>query len=107
VLDGAEAISLIESGSQFDVIVSDIMMPRVNGSELGYELASRGSRVPVLFVSGNYDHPPESLTNLPFRTRFLGKPFALNSLLSLVGELIAEARKDEEQSRLPRQNEAG
>jgi CheY-like chemotaxis protein len=34
VYDGREALDLIEGGARFDLIISDVMMPRMNGVEL-------------------------------------------------------------------------
>lgn len=92
VNDGIEAMSLIEAGGRFDVIVTDMMMPRMNGAELALQLEARGQSTPVLFVSGNFDQLPAQLQELSYPSRFLGKPFSLEVLLQEVMLLQREAK---------------
>jgi len=50
--NGAEAISLIDRGVPFDVVVSDQLMPGLTGVELAQALWTRWPGLPVLIVSG-------------------------------------------------------
>jgi PAS domain S-box-containing protein len=53
--DGLEALELLEAGAdKFDIIVTDVAMPRMRGDELAAHLAERGMNIPLIFVSG-YD----------------------------------------------------
>ena len=49
--DGKEALEVLESG-RIGIIVTDLMMPRMSGSELLQELASRGDRTPAIVLTG-------------------------------------------------------
>src|SRR5262245_50975181 len=49
--DGKEALEVIDSGS-IGIIVTDLMMPRMSGSELLQELAERGDRTPAIVLTG-------------------------------------------------------
>jgi two-component system, cell cycle sensor histidine kinase and response regulator CckA len=51
--DGLEAIQQIDANrSAIDVVVSDIVMPRVTGTELLQQLARRHPTLPVVLMSG-------------------------------------------------------
>jgi two-component system chemotaxis sensor kinase CheA len=52
--DGAEALDRLERGERYDVIVSDIDMPRVDGFELARRVSESGawSHMPVLALTG-------------------------------------------------------
>src|SRR6184192_2279282 len=57
VSDGKEALEALARG-KFDVLVTDVRMPRVNGVELVRQLNRSGSYTPVIiFVSGLVDLP--------------------------------------------------
>jgi CheY-like chemotaxis protein len=51
--DGAEALDLLKEGvSQVDVVVSDVVMPRINGVQLMQALSASRPDLPVLLMSG-------------------------------------------------------
>ena len=88
-VDGLEALSLIRSGVvQLDAVVSDIVMPRMNGVELLRSLSLERPRLPVILMSG-YDM--NHLTRLGIATpcSVLSKPFPPESLLAEVRRCIA------------------
>lgn len=57
--DGEEALHLIldneRSANSFDLLLTDIQMPRMSGKDLIYELKKRKISLPVLVVSGTRD----------------------------------------------------
>jgi len=86
--DGREALELFEPGeSGHALVVSDVVMPNMNGPELLRELRTRGLHPRVLFMSG-YTRDL-ALGDSPDPTpRVLEKPFSPNALLALVRELL-------------------
>jgi two-component system cell cycle sensor histidine kinase/response regulator CckA len=50
--DGIEALELLASGAEVDLIVSDVVMPRLGGLELYARLKERGNPPPLLLASG-------------------------------------------------------
>jgi EAL domain-containing protein (putative c-di-GMP-specific phosphodiesterase class I)/ActR/RegA family two-component response regulator len=82
--DGGQAFDLIQS-STFDVIVSDIRMPGVDGLSLLRAIRGRDLDVPVVFMTGSPDLKTavEAVEHGAFR--YLVKPFDGKELVDLVG----------------------
>jgi two-component system, cell cycle sensor histidine kinase and response regulator CckA len=82
--DGAEALDAIRSGSiSFHVVVSDIVMPRLNGVELMKALASSHPYLPVILMSGYATTALKDLGIAP-PCSMLIKPFPPDLLLAEV-----------------------
>lgn len=87
--NGAEALHLATDATRFDLVITDVRMPIMDGRELGYRLGAVRPDLPVIFLSG-YDTAVDSLP-LPADGRqvgFLAKPFEPGTLLSRVYSLI-------------------
>jgi two-component system cell cycle sensor histidine kinase/response regulator CckA len=74
----------------FDVLVTDIVMPKLSGTALADEIAAIQPAVKVLFMSG-YSHEIEHLREARERSgrRFIAKPFAPAELAMAVKELMS------------------
>ena len=81
--DGAEALDLVRQGGSFDVVVSDIVMPRLNGVELMQALASSHPDLPVILMSG-YATAALSELGIVAPCSILAKPFPPERLLEEV-----------------------
>ena len=82
--DGADALEVITQGStSFEVVVSDIVMPRLNGVELMHALAASHPDLPVILISG---YATGALADLGIATpcAILSKPFRAERLLEEV-----------------------
>jgi CheY-like chemotaxis protein len=81
--DGVEAIELIKQGHSFDAVVSDIVMPRMNGVELMQALQTTQPGVPVILMSG---YATKALADLGINApcAILPKPFPAERLLQEV-----------------------
>jgi two-component system cell cycle sensor histidine kinase/response regulator CckA len=90
--DGPSALALMASaGRPMDLVVTDVLMPKMSGLQLAREVQSRWPSVKILLVSG-YPHkdagePNQIDSTLPM----LGKPFSPTSIENAVRELLAEA----------------
>jgi signal transduction histidine kinase/CheY-like chemotaxis protein len=75
---GREALALAErEGAPFDLLVTDVQMPDLNGALLAERLRERQPGLRVLFVSGNARGViKEDAARLPPGTSFLAKPFS-------------------------------
>jgi PAS domain S-box-containing protein len=87
--NGEEALQLLETDSQrVDLMVTDVIMPRMGGPELVERLDSRHSKMRVLFVSG-YTDKVEGLSHLLKDGRsFLQKPFTPRALVRHVRRVL-------------------
>lgn len=79
--DPKEALTLVnKSDLHFDLLVSDVVMPNMNGRELYDLLKSRWSALSCLFVSGYSKENIIKRGVLDERTQFLSKPFTREDL---------------------------
>ena len=88
--NGVEAIEMIESrGGDVDLVVSDVVMPEMDGPTLAKELRTRNPGLKIIFVSGYAEDAFEK--NLPDEVKFnfLAKPFTLKQLVAAVKETMA------------------
>jgi len=82
---GADALRAVErAGGKIDLIVSDVIMPEMDGPTMLTELRRRGLNAKVIFVSGYADDA--FAKNLPEGQEFLflPKPFTLKQLIETV-----------------------
>ena len=82
---GVDALSVVEkAGEPIDLIVSDVIMPEMDGPTMLTELRRRGLTAKVVFVSGYADDA--FARNLPEGQEFvfLPKPFTLKQLIETV-----------------------
>lgn len=87
--DGVEALAIWEDNpAQIDVVVTDVVMPRLGGSELVTRLRGERADVPVLFMSGYARNAALGDAPADRRTRFLQKPFTVPALQHAVSELV-------------------
>jgi two-component system cell cycle sensor histidine kinase/response regulator CckA len=87
--NGVEAIEVIEAEGHVDLVVSDVVMPEMDGPSLLKELRRRDPTVKIIFVSG---YAEEAFSkNLPSNEQyaFLAKPFTLKQLVAAVKETMA------------------
>jgi two-component system, cell cycle sensor histidine kinase and response regulator CckA len=78
--DGVEALELVESQkTPIDILVTDVVMPRMRGTELAQRLRSVFPAMKIVYMSGYLEH---STDNAFFPTaEQLQKPFSRESLL--------------------------
>jgi len=85
--DGAEALAAI-SGSAPDVVVMDVMMPRLDGLEATRALRKAGNDVPILVLTAR-DAVGDRVEGLDAGADdYLTKPFALQELLARLRALL-------------------
>lgn len=84
--DGADAVELL-STDQFDLLITDFVMPNLDGPELVEHVSSRFSSIPVILVSG-FVAIKSAKKNFAGKAEFLEKPIALEDLLSVVKRLL-------------------
>jgi two-component system cell cycle sensor histidine kinase/response regulator CckA len=88
--NGVEAIEVLEKQGSVDLVVSDVVMPEMDGPTLLKELRRRDPAVKIIFVSG---YAEEAFSkNLPSNEQyaFLAKPFTLKLLVEVVKKTLAD-----------------
>jgi two-component system cell cycle sensor histidine kinase/response regulator CckA len=86
--DGVDALRLIRSEVvDLDAVVSDIVMPRMNGVELLQSLSLERPRLPVILMSG-YGNDQLSRRGIVSPCGVLAKPFPAEVLLAEVRRCI-------------------
>jgi PAS domain S-box-containing protein len=83
---GVEALALIDSGSELDVLVTDLMMPHMSGIELARDARARLPELPVLFISGSSENA--SLAAAQPNGLFLAKPVGVEQVAAALTRLV-------------------
>jgi two-component system response regulator MprA len=90
--DGVEGVHAAESGS-YDVIVTDVMMPGMDGVELVRRLRRAGRHTPVLILTAR-DAPDDIVRGLDAGADdYLTKPFSFGVLLARLRSITRRAER--------------
>jgi nitrogen-specific signal transduction histidine kinase/CheY-like chemotaxis protein len=91
-VDGVDALQLLgEHDGTIDLVLSDIIMPRMGGPELARRAASRWPALPFVFMSGYIDESLGQSRSLGADTAFLPKPFTREQLAGRMREVLDRA----------------
>jgi PAS domain S-box-containing protein len=87
--DGVHALAVLkEHGGEIDLLLTDLVMPRMNGQQLAERVAAAHPAVRVLLMSGYPDRVvPAGVATDP-RFEFLSKPFQPSTLARRVRECL-------------------
>jgi len=87
--NGIEAIAVFEMhGGKVDLVVSDVVMPEMDGPTLLTELRGRNPDLKIIFVSGYAEDAFEKSLPQGQQFSFLPKPFTLKQLVEAVKETL-------------------
>lgn len=79
--NGEEALAIWRTG-HFDVVLTDVNMPKLNGYELAKELRRQGCSIPIIGATANAMRGEEELCLAAGMNHCLVKPFALRALFN-------------------------
>ena len=89
-----EAIELVRrAGNTIDLLVTDVVMPGMNGKQLSEAVRRIQPEIKVLFISGHFKEELDEKDLLDPAANFLPKPFDARGLLACVADL---ARRPQE-----------
>ncbi len=79
---GQEALEILKSSHEVDLVITDIVMPDMDGTALAQKVLATHPEMPVLFISGF----PNRLQSL--EAPVLAKPFTSAALIGKVRTLL-------------------
>jgi two-component system cell cycle sensor histidine kinase/response regulator CckA len=87
--NGVEAIDVLEKhGGKVDLVVSDVVMPEMDGPTLLRELRNRDPNMKIIFVSGYAEDAFQKHLPADGKFGFLPKPFTLKQLVAEVKQTL-------------------
>ncbi len=88
--DGLEALEISERlGSAIQLLLTDVVMPKMRGTELAQELKARFPRLRIVYMSGYLEQDPCSGEILE-KAIVLQKPFSRDSLVREIGDAFED-----------------
>lgn len=88
--DGEEALALsIRFPNPIHLLISDVMMPVMNGKELAERLCSMRPEIRILFVSGYAKGEAMSENGCIGKEHWLDKPFTAAKLIAMAGKILS------------------
>ena len=81
--DGAEAVSILQAGTEIDLLMADLEMPKLSGEEMVQQIRTNHRDLKVLYVSGAVDRLLDARP-LWEGEAYLAKPFTPAGLLEAV-----------------------
>lgn len=91
VSGGEQALKEMDNGG-YDLMISDVMMPGMDGFELVKDLRGRGSSVPVLMITAKDSFDDMRMGFLSGTDDYMVKPVNVNEMMLRVGALLRRAQ---------------
>lgn len=86
-VDGYEAVDLFFEQNDFDLVITDIMMPRIDGWELVRQIRQY-SKVPIIMLTAKSDERDELAGFELGVDEYISKPFSPKILVARVGAIL-------------------
>ena len=88
--DGVEALAILTGGERpIDLLITDVIMPRMGGAELAQRAHELRPSMPIIFTSGYSGDVHRYLQNAPEQFRLLEKPFRSSDIVRVVEQSLA------------------
>jgi len=92
--DGDEALNALENES-FSMIISDVMMPKMDGFALAEAIRLTDKQTPILFMTAKEDKPSQMYAYKLGVDDYVAKPFDIDVLMMKVAALLRRAGIEE------------
>jgi CheY-like chemotaxis protein len=76
---------------QFDLIISDFSMPRMNGIQLAEEIKRINPAIPIILLSGYSSDVPKKQIKSTVINDFITKPISKNELARVIRKVLEES----------------
>lgn len=93
--DGEEALDAYGT-AKFDLLLTDIMMPRTDGFELARAVRATDSNIPIVFMTAKDDKPSKMYGYRIGIDDYVTKPFDMDELLMKIAAILRRARIESE-----------
>lgn len=99
--NGEEGLAAITEGTtQFDIVVSDVVMPGMDGPAMVRAIRAKLPQMPVLFMSGYAEEQLRRDIDIA-DMHFIAKPFSVAAIGNKVGAVLAQARAEQSAGAVP------
>jgi len=90
VEDGKKAFDYLQADSEFDLIITDMNMPNMDGIELTREIRKRAewAKIPVLMATTESEKTQSDLARQVGVTDFIPKPFTKDAFKAKIGQML-------------------
>ena len=90
--DGEEGLAIMSEQGPFDLVVSDVVMPGIDGPAMARQIRELSPSIPVLFMSGYAEEQLRNEISMD-NMYFLPKPFSVQQIADRVASILATAGK--------------
>ena len=87
--DGEQALELFADGKRYDLVVSDVVMPNLDGPSMARRLRETYGEIRLLFMSGYAEEQLRETISLD-NVSFLAKPFSVQQIAEAVHDALAK-----------------
>lgn len=88
--DGADAYACFQE-AEFDLLLTDIVMPGMDGIELAKRAAEMNGGLKIMFITGFAAVALHPASGAPKQAKVLSKPFHLREIVAEVDRMLAAA----------------
>jgi two-component system cell cycle sensor histidine kinase/response regulator CckA len=89
--DGDEGLEAVKLDGGFDLVVSDVVMPSMDGPAMAKEIRKLAPQMPVLFMSGYAEEQLRREIDIE-GMYFIPKPFSVQQIAAKVGQVLGAQR---------------
>ena len=90
--DGEEGLAAIEQETDFDLVVSDVVMPGMDGPAMVRAIREKLPEMPILFMSGYAEEQLRKDINIP-DMHFIAKPFSVSAIGDQVSSVMRASKQ--------------
>jgi DNA-binding response OmpR family regulator len=90
VSSGEEAVQILPT-KPFDVVITDVDLPKLSGLELARAVREHAPHLPIVLMSALDDRRQPGASQEPLFDRFIEKPFQMQEMIDLVEEVRLHA----------------
>ena len=87
--NGRDALAELKSDTYYDLLLTDIVMPGMDGVELSKEASTLFPELKIMFITGFSAEAALPKSSASFKGNIMAKPFHLNDLIARVEEILA------------------